>query len=58
MVSSLIWAPFLIRRNNVSPAKRSSMPDPETFQEPNEAQGNLQVPGFYVGSQSNDIRDL
>lgn len=34
------------------------MPESETSQEPDEAHGNLQVPGFYVGPQSNDMRNL
>lgn len=34
------------------------MPEPETSHEPDEAQGNLKVPGFYVGPQSNGMADL
>lgn len=34
------------------------MPEPETLQDSAEAPGNLQVPGFHVGPQSNDTGEL
>lgn len=45
-------------KETLSPAKSSFMLESETLQGPDEAQGSLKVPGFYVGPQSSDMRDL